>query len=119
MAFGLVAFLIFLSIGASNAVSPMYVVYQARYHFTALTLTEVYAVYAAGVMVALLAVGHLSDVIGRRRVLAPALVLLGLSAVLFAAARGTGWLFAARSSVISRRPVSLGRPTSACSPTRP
>jgi MFS family permease len=97
MAFGLVAFLIFLSIGASNAVSPMYVVYQARYHFTALTLTEVYAVYAAGVTVALLAVGHLSDVIGRRRVLAPALVLLGLSAVLFASARGTGWLFAARA----------------------
>jgi MFS family permease len=97
MAFGLVAFLIFLSIGASNAVSPMYVVYQARYHFTALTLTEVYAVYAAGVAVALLTVGHLSDVIGRRRVLTPGLLLLGLSAVLFASARSTAWLFAARA----------------------
>lgn len=97
LAFATVAFLMFLTIMASNAVSPMYVLYQQKFHFSALTLTEVYSVYAAAVIVSLLTVGPLSDVIGRRPVLAPALVLLGVSAVLFACARGTAWLFAARA----------------------
>jgi len=87
----------FLTIMASNAVSPMYVLYQQKFHFSALALTEVYSVYAAAVIVSLLTVGPLSDIVGRRRVLGPALVLLGVSAVLFAGARGTAWLFAARA----------------------
>jgi MFS family permease len=92
-----VAFLIFLTTLASNAPSPLYVIYQERFGFSALALTAVFACYAGGVMVALIVVGRLSDVIGRRPVLAPALALLGISAALFMAARGTGWLFAARS----------------------
>jgi MFS family permease len=91
-----VAFVMFLTTMASNAPSPLYVIYQGRFHFSALALTGVFSCYAVGVMVALVAVGRLSDDIGRRRVLGPALLLLGLSAGLFMAARGTGWLFAAR-----------------------
>lgn len=91
------AFFIYLTTLASNAPSPLYVIYQERFGFSALALTGVFSCYAGGVMVALVTVGRLSDVIGRRRVLAPALVLLGASAALFMAARGTGWLFAARS----------------------
>ena len=91
-----VAFVMFLTTMASNAPSPLYVIYQERFHFSALALTGIFSCYAVGVMVALIAVGRLSDDIGRRRVLGPALLLLGLSGALFMAARGTGWLFAAR-----------------------
>ncbi|HET9691170.1 MAG TPA: MFS transporter [Acidimicrobiales bacterium] len=91
-----VAFVMGLTTLASNAPSPLYVVYQQRYHFSALVLTAVFAAYAVGVMVALVGVGRLSDAIGRRKVLGPGLVLLGCSAALFMAARGTGWLLAAR-----------------------
>lgn len=91
-----VAYLMFLATMASNAPSPLYVIYQHKFHFSALTVTAVFATYAGAVVVALFAVGHLSDLIGRRKMLAPALVLLGLSSGLFAAARGTAWLFGAR-----------------------
>lgn len=96
MALGIVAFLMFLTTMASNAPSPLYAVYQQRFHLSPLGVTGVFSAYAGGVMVALLVVGGLSDVIGRRRVLAPALVLIGVSAALFAAAQGVGWLYAAR-----------------------
>lgn len=92
-----VAFLMFLVTMASNAPSPLYVIYQQKFHFSALTVTAVFGAYAGAVIVALLTVGRLSDVIGRRKMLAPALVLLGVSSGLFAAAQGTVWLFAARA----------------------
>lgn len=92
-----VAFLMFLATMASNAPSPLYVIYQQKFRFSALTVTAVFAVYAAAVMVALFTVGHLSDRIGRRKMLTPALVLLGSSCGMFAVADGTAWLFAARA----------------------
>ena len=45
----------------SSAPSPLYLVYQERWHFSALTLTLVFATYALGLLVALLTVGGLSD----------------------------------------------------------
>ncbi|GAC1593142.1 MAG: MFS transporter [Acidimicrobiales bacterium] len=93
----IVAFLMFTTTMASNAPSPLYVVYQRRFGFSALALTGVFATYALGVLGALLLVGRLSDQVGRRRVLAPALVLLGVSASLFISARSLEWLFAARA----------------------
>jgi len=92
-----VAFLMFAATMASNAPSPLYVIYQQRFHFSSLALTAVFASYAAGVLVALVVVGRLSDGIGRRRLLVPSLVMLALSATLFAVADGLGWLFAARA----------------------
>lgn len=92
-----VLFVMGLTTLASNAPSPLYVVYQQRFHFSSLVLTGVFAVYAGGVMLALVTIGRLSDTIGRRKVLGPALVLLGGSAALFIAARGTWWLIAARA----------------------
>ncbi|MGH9115567.1 MAG: MFS transporter [Acidimicrobiales bacterium] len=93
----IVAFLMFLTTMGSNAPSPLYVIYQHKFHFSALIVTAVFATYAGTVMLALFTVGHLSDLIGRKKMLVPALFLLGISALLFAAARGTGWLFAARA----------------------
>lgn len=96
-AMAVVAFLMFLATMASNAPSPLYVIYQQKFHFSALTVTAVFATYSAAVVVALLTVGHLSDHIGRRKMLIAALILLGASSAMFAAAQATAWLFAARA----------------------
>jgi len=87
----------FLVTMASNAPSPLYVIYQQKFHFSALVVTAVFGTYAAAVMIALFTVGHLSDRVGRRRMLTPALLMLGLSCGLFAAAHGVVWLFAGRA----------------------
>ncbi|MER7868947.1 MFS transporter [Streptomyces cellulosae] len=52
--------------------TPLYVLYQARDHLSATTVTLVFAAYAVGVLLSLFLLGHFSDVLGRRRVLLPA-----------------------------------------------
>lgn len=82
---------------ASSVPTPLYLVYQARWHFSAITLTLIFASYAAALLLTLLTAGGLSDFLGRRRVLAGALVVELLSMVAFIAADGVGWLLAARA----------------------
>ncbi|MCW3002553.1 MAG: major facilitator superfamily 1 [Conexibacter sp.] len=89
------ATLVFL-LFASSAPSPLYVVYQAKWHFSPLTLTSVFAVYVAALVVALVFAGSLSDRVGRRPVLALGVITQVASMVLFALAHGVGVLFAAR-----------------------
>ena len=48
--------------------TPMYALYSERLHFSVLTTTVIYATYAGGVLVALLAFGRWSDAVGRRPV---------------------------------------------------
>jgi len=81
---------------ASSAPSPLYAVYQAEFRFSALTLTLIFAVYVFALMVSLLTVGRLSDYVGRRVVLAGALVVEAGAMVLFLVADGVGWLLLAR-----------------------
>jgi MFS family permease len=92
-----VAYLLFVAIGASNAPSPLYVIYQDEWHFAPVVLTAVFAVYAVAVLVSLLVAGPISDRRGRKPLLVAATVLLALSAVCFAAATNVAWLFVARS----------------------
>jgi MFS family permease len=92
-----IAFLIFNSIFATNAPSPLYVIYQAKFHFSSLTLTGVYAIYAVGIVIALLGVGQASDQIGRRPVLLLAMVLTAAGAALFIGAVDPVMLFVARA----------------------
>lgn len=92
-----VAFTMFLATMASNAPSPLYVIYQHKFHFSALTVTAIFGVYALAVMFTLFLVGPISDVVGRRKVLLPALVLLALSCLIFAGAKGSAWLFVGRA----------------------
>jgi MFS family permease len=56
----------------------------------------IFAVYVGVLIPTLLVAGPLSDAVGRRRVLLPAVALAALGALLFALATSTGWLFAAR-----------------------
>lgn len=85
---------VFLS--ASAAPSPLYAVYQARFGFSSLTLTIVFASYAVALLVALLTLGGLSDVLGRRPVLLAALAVEVASMVVFLTAHGTAALIVAR-----------------------
>ena len=81
---------------ASAVPSPLYVVYQEEWHFSAITLTAVFAVYALALLGALLVVGSISDHIGRRPTLVAALVVEIVAMLAFAGADGVGWLFVAR-----------------------
>jgi MFS family permease len=82
---------------ASATPSPLYADYAARWHFTTVVLTSVYAIYAIGVLASLLLAGRLSDEIGRRPVLAASLVGLLGSLALFICASSLAWLLAARA----------------------
>lgn len=93
LALGLIGLLFVVS----TAPSPLYSVYQARWHFSSVVLTGIFGVYSGTVIIALNLFGSASDTVGRRR-----LVLAGLSCVLaalvvFALARGVTWLLAARA----------------------
>jgi MFS family permease len=81
---------------AASAPSPLYPVYQRLWGFSSLTLTLVFAVYVFALLGALLTVGSLSDVVGRRPVASASLVVLAAGMVVFAMADGTGGLIVAR-----------------------
>ena len=76
--------------------TPLYVVYQAKWGFQAGTLTLVFAIYAAGVLSALLVFGRLSDEIGRKPVLLAATAVAITSTVVFLLATGVAMLLVAR-----------------------
>ncbi|MCM2579977.1 MFS transporter [Streptomyces meridianus] len=76
--------------------TPLYGIYQHTIGFGALMTTVVFAVYAFGVMIALLLFGDFSDRFGRRTLLLPGLVLSALSAVAFIAEEGLPLLFVGR-----------------------
>jgi MFS family permease len=65
-AFWLLVLTLALLLFASSAPSPLYIVYQAKWGFSAITLTGIFAVYALGLLGALVVTGSLSDHLGRR-----------------------------------------------------
>jgi MFS family permease len=96
VAFWMLAVTLGFVLFASSAPSPLYVVYQAQWHFSALTLTSVFAVYVVALLVSLVFAGSLSDRVGRRPVLVLALTVQVAAMVLFGVAHDVGVLFAAR-----------------------
>jgi MFS family permease len=96
VAFAAIAAIFVTFAAASAAPSPLYVVYQHLWGFSATTLTVVFAVYVAGLVAALLILGALSDHIGRRPVLAAAIALEAVSFVLFLTAGNVPVLMLAR-----------------------
>ena len=83
MAFAAITAIFVTFMAASSAPSPLYVVYQQQWGFSATTLTVVFAVYVFGLIGSLLVLGALSDYIGRRPVLAAAIALELVALVLF------------------------------------
>ena len=95
-AFWLLAFVFAVTMLGTTLPTPLYVIYQARWHFAASIVTLIFAVYAAGVLAALLLAGRSSDQAGRKPVLAVALGASALSTVVFILAPDVGVLLAAR-----------------------
>jgi predicted MFS family arabinose efflux permease len=95
-AFGAITAIFVLFAAASSAPSPLYVVYQQDWGFSATTLTVVFAVYVLALIGSLVIVGALSDHIGRRPVLAAAIALEAVALVLFITAGDVTVLLAAR-----------------------
>ncbi|WP_169736672.1 MFS transporter [Pseudonocardia spinosispora] len=85
-----------LMMAASSVPSPFYPLYLQRWGLSVTTLTVVFAVYVAGLLVALLTVGSLSDHIGRRPVLAASLLVAAGGTAVFLAADGVAALVVAR-----------------------
>jgi MFS family permease len=81
----------------TNLAAPLYAVYAARFGFSNLVLTLIFASYAVVLIPSLLLFGRLSDRFGRRPVLFAGLLAAGASLVLFALATSAAWLFAARA----------------------
>ncbi|WP_433300180.1 MFS transporter [Actinoplanes sp. CA-030573] len=96
VAFAAIAAIFVTFAAASAAPSPLYVVYQHLWGFSATTLTVVFAVYVLGLIGALLVLGALSDHVGRRPVLAAAIALEVTSFALFLTAGDVTVLLVAR-----------------------
>lgn len=91
--------------------TPLWSLYQARDGFSAFMVTVAFAAYAAGVIVSLLLAGRVSDWLGRRRVLIPALLIEALSAAVFLVFPALPGLIAAR--IISGLGIGMITATSA------
>ncbi|MEU8718549.1 MFS transporter [Streptomyces sp. NPDC048663] len=76
--------------------TPLYGLYREQFGFSEFMVTVVFAVYAVGVITALLVAGGFSDVHGRRPLLLGALALSALSAVCFLFEGGLPLLFVGR-----------------------
>lgn len=96
VAFWLVSYLFGALMLGTTLPTPLYVIYQGQWHFSSGTITFIFASYAAGVLAALLFAGRSSDQVGRRWVLATALVLSSISTTVFILASSLGWLFVGR-----------------------
>ncbi|MGC5019360.1 MFS transporter [Micromonospora sp. DT47] len=83
-------------VAASAAPTPLYGIYQTRWHFSPITTTVVFAIYAVAVLASLLTFGKLSDHVGRRPVLLVAIAVQMISLLIFIFANGVPTLLAAR-----------------------
>ena len=95
-AFWLVTYTLFLLLVGATIPTPLYPIYQERFGFSAGVLTVVFAAYMVMALFSLIIFGPLSDRVGRRRVLLPALGLAAMGFVAFVFAQGVGWLLVAR-----------------------
>lgn len=94
--FWLVAYTLFILLVGATIPTPLYPIYQDLFSFSAGVLTVVFAVYMVTALFSLIFVGPLSDRVGRRRVLMPALGLAAMGSVVFVFAQDVGWLLVAR-----------------------
>jgi MFS family permease len=80
LGFWSVAFALLIVMASATLPSPLYGLYRIRDHLSALTVTVIYAIFAAGTIAALLSVGFIAARAGRRG------VMLGAVATMIAAA---------------------------------
>ncbi len=76
--------------------TPLYPLYQSELKLGPAMITVIFAVYAVGVIAALMLFGRIADQVGRKRVLVPGAICSGASAVLFLVTHGLAPIFAGR-----------------------
>jgi MFS family permease len=81
--FWAVAFALTALMAFTTVPTPLWSLFARRDGFSSLTITVAFAVYAVAVAISLVLAGHLSDVYGRRRLLAPALALNVVAGLVF------------------------------------
>ena len=96
VAFWFIAYVFAATMLGTTLPTPLYVIWQSQWHFSSGLVTLIFAVYAAGVLAALVFAGRASDQVGRRSVLGAALAFSALSTVVFIIATSVGWLFLGR-----------------------
>jgi MFS family permease len=84
------------SLAFSAVPTPLWTIYQVHDGFSTFMVTVAFAAYTVGVAVSLLLAGHLSDRLGRRRVLITAILVEVAAAVVFLTSTSLGVLIAAR-----------------------
>lgn len=95
-AFWAMAVIFLLGMAGGTVPSPLYPLYQAEYGFSNATVTVIFALYGAGVLLSLLWVGRASDMVGRRPMLTVSMGLAGLSTIAFLLAQGLALLLVGR-----------------------
>ncbi|MBM7246214.1 MFS transporter [Rhodococcus fascians] len=94
--FWVVAAAFLTAMAFSTVPSPLYPLYQVRDGFSTFMVTIVFAAYAVGVIVSLVLAGHVSDWVGRKKVLIAALLLELVAAVMFLCVTALPLLLVAR-----------------------
>jgi len=95
--FWLVAGAFLVAMAFSVVPTPLWLLYEERDGFDTFGVTVAFSAYAVGVAASLFLAGHLSDSVGRRTILIPALGLELLAAVLFLVWPGFAGLLVARA----------------------
>jgi MFS family permease len=96
VAFWLAALILSITMLGTTLPTPLYVIYQGQWHFSAAIVTVTFAVYAVAVLATLLLAGRSSDQAGRKPVMAVALAASALSTIVFILAPDVGVLFVGR-----------------------
>lgn len=92
--FAFTALLIFTM--GTSIITPLLPLYQDDFGLSNGTLTLLFATYSATVVPTMLVMGNMSDRIGRKRVMLPAMAALSLASLTFALADSVPMLFAGR-----------------------
>ena len=90
------ALVLFFVLFGGNLPTPLYPAWQQQFGLSTGTITAVYAVYPAGVVLGLLFGGRLADQLGRRPIVALAALASVLAEACFIMAGSVGLLFAGR-----------------------
>ena len=92
----LIALAFLITMVGTTLPTPLYALYQQHLGFGPTWVTLIFAIYAAGVIFALLAVGSWSDQLGRRPMLLAGLAMGAISALIFLYTDSIGGLLLAR-----------------------
>jgi MFS family permease len=94
--FILISYAFLVTMVGTTLPTPLYPLFEQRYHFGELIVTVVFAVYSFGVIAGLLVFGALSDELGRKPLLLLGLAFSALSAFLFLFAGSLAPIYAGR-----------------------